>query len=240
MKRLAAHVPLSRQAVILRHVLPRGLWFRAALAMARMQGRVVAGMGGNGNFTTLMMLGFWLRELSFGGEFPIPYRVTGAEVVQAPGPKLYTWTHLPLTEVPLRVGLEIGGSEPAVVSDPGKVVGDHEFLVFGWPRRIEALRADAQLLSRVKASLRAGKSVVFLADQYLGGPLSEVPLRVAARLRVPLVFQWAELQPDGVLDVTFRLAPHPFSEDEHAMAENLAFLREQNEAALERLGWGRP
>ncbi len=240
LKRLAAYLPLSRQAALVRHTLPRGMWFRAALTMARIHGRLISRMGGNGPFTTVMMLDFWLRELSFGGDFPIPYRVSGAEVVQAPGPKLYTWTHLPLTEVPLRVGLEVGGTEPAVVSDPGKVVGDHDFLVFGWPHRIEALQADAQLLRRVKASLQGGKSVVFLADPYLGAPLSEVPLRVAARLHVPLVFQWAELHSDGVLDVTFRLAPHPFCEGEQALAENLAFLREQNQAALKKLGWTRP
>ena len=138
------------------------------------------------------------------------------------------------------MGLDVGGAEPAVVSDPGKIVGENEFLVFGWPRTIEALPVDERLLGQVRSTLRAGKSVVFLADEYLGGPLSEVPLRIAARLRVPLVFQWAELQPDGIFDVTFRMAPHPLSETDEALSENLAFLREQNLLALSKLGWNRP
>lgn len=237
LKRLAQWMPLSRQAVLVRRLLPRRYWFHAASLVARMHGRVIAGMGGNAAFTTVMMLDFWLRELSFGGSFPIPYRVHGAEVVRTPGPKLYTWTHLPLTEVPLRVGLEVGGAEPAVVSDLGKIVGQNEFLVFGWPKRLPAIPVDAQLLRRVTQTLREGKPVVFLADEYLGGALSEVPLRIAARLRVPLIFQWAELAPDGVMEVTFRLAPHPFSEDDAALEENLGFLRERNRAVLARLGW---
>jgi len=41
------------------------------------------------------------------------------------------------------------------------------------------------------------------------------------------------------VEVTFRYAPRPLSEDEEALEENLVFLREWNRGALERLGWGR-
>jgi hypothetical protein len=239
-KRLANHLPLSRQASIVRHLLPRNQWFRTAVWMAKMQGRIVARMGGNGPFTAALMLDFWLRELSFGGEFPIPYRVQGADVVRTPGPKLYTWTHLPLTELPLRVGLEVGGEAPAVVADPGNIVNESQVLVVGWRDRVEAIPADDQLLLRVRSKLAAGRPVVFLADQYLGGPLSDVPLRLAARLRVPVVFQWAELGTDGVVDVRFQFAPQPLIDDEAALERDLAFLRERNRSALAQLGWDRP
>lgn len=239
LKRLGSHLPLSRQALMVRRLLPRRLWFRAAVAVSAAHGRVVERMGGNGPFTAALMLDFWLRELSFGGEYPIPYRVKGEDVCRAPGPKLYTWTHLPLTEVPLRVGLEIGGEPPAVVADPGNIVGENELLVVGWKHRVEAIPADDQLLLRVRTKLATGAPVVFLADQFLGGPLSDIPLRLAARLRVPVVFQWAELAKDGVVDVEFQFAPYPFCEDEEAMQKNLAYLRERNRAALERLGWTR-
>jgi hypothetical protein len=239
LKGLARHLPLTRQAAVVRHALPRSLWFKAAVTIARAQGRLIARMGGNGPFTTAVMLDFWLRELSFGGAFPIPYRVTGAEVVRAPGPKLYTWTHLPLTEIPLRVGLELGGEPPAVVADQGNIVGDRQLLVLGSAQRVEAIPADDQLLLRVRSRLAAGKPVVFLADQFLGGPLSDVPLRLAARLKVPLVFQWAELAPDGVIDVTFQYAPRNVAEESDGLLEDLEFLRTRNRDALTRLGWHR-
>lgn len=237
LKRLASHLPLSRQARLVRRLLPRKFWYRAALTISRFQGRVVKRMGGNEPFTTEFMLDHWLRELSFGGYFPIPYRVKGLDVCRTPGPKLYTWTHLPLTEVPLRAGLENLCEEPAVVADRGKVVGENEFLVFGWEKRIEALPVDDNLLSRVRSTLRSGKSVVFLADHFLGSQLSEIPLRIAARLRVPLIYQWAELHADGVIDVTFQFAPFPLSETDEQLEANLAFLRENNWRVLARLGW---
>ena len=239
LKRLGARVPLSQQALLVRRLFPRRLWFRVAVAIAAAQGRLVGRMGGNGPFTAALMLTYWLRELSFGGQFPIPYRVVGAEVCRSPGPKLFTWTHLPLTEVPMHVYLDVGGEPPAVVADPGNIVDDREVLVVGWHKRMQAIPTDEQLLLRVRSKLMAGTPVVFLADQFLGGPLSDVPLRLAARLKVPLVFQWAELGADGVVEVEFRYAPFPLSEDEAAIRANLDFLQRKNREALAKLGWDR-
>ena len=138
----------------------------------------------------------------------------------------------------MRLYFEGGGAPVAVVSDEGKIVGENQFQVFGWPERQEALLADTHLLSRVLRCLRAGKSVVYLSDHYLGGPMSEVPVRVASRLGVPLVCQWAELAADGTLVVTYREAPCPLAKTEAEIAENMKFLREARHRTLERLGWG--
>ena len=238
LKRIASHLPLNRQAALVARLLPARFWYPAALHISRAQGRLVERMGGNRALTTELMLDHWLRELSFAGPYPIPYRSQGLEVCLTPGPKLFTWTHLPLTEVPMRLYFEGGGAPVAVVSDEGKIVGESQFQVFGWPQRQEALLADAHLLSRVLRSLRAGKSVVYLSDHYLGGPMSDVPVRMAARLGVPLVCQWAELAADGTLVVTYREAPCPYAKTEAEIAVNLAFLREARNLTLERLGWG--
>lgn len=238
LKQVATHLPLRRQAALVSQLLPSRLWFRAALAISQAQGRLVTRMGGNGRLTAALMLDHWLRELSFFGTYPFPYRSTGVEVFRIPGPKLFCWTHLPLTEVPLRVGLENGGPPVAVVSDMGKIVGNNEFQVFGWKEHMEALPVDGRLLSRVKSTLRSGKSVVFLADHYLGGPMSEVPLRLAAKVRVPLILQWAELAPDGTLEITFREAPFPYSQTEEEIAANMAFLKDARDRTLVDLGWG--
>ncbi len=237
LKWLGRYIPLSRQAAVVRGMLPRSAWYEAALTVSGLHGGVVERIGGNGSFTRAMMLDFWLRELSFGGEFPIPYRVTGLEVCRAPGPKLYTWTHLPLTEVPLRVIVQEGSQVPVVVSDRGKIVDGDKFLVFGWRERIRAIPADGQLVRRVVAELKKGQSVVFLADPFLGGPLSDLPLRLAAKFQVPVVYQWADLAPDRVLDVVFRFAPNPRIEGKVGCEENLAFLRAKNKEALARFGF---
>jgi len=236
-KGLARHMPLSRQARMIRAVLPRSQWFRAALAISNTQGCLVQATGGNGALTSAVMLDHWLRELSFGGAFPIPYKTEGFEICLTPGAKMYCWTHLPLTEIPLRVYLENGGAPLAVVADRGKIVEQSEFLVFGWPERMQAIPVGLLLLSRVKTALRSGKSVVFLADEYMGAPLSEMPVRLAGRLSVPLIFQWAELLPNGTIQVTYRYAPYPYSRTEEEIAANLRFLREAKENTLGALGF---
>lgn len=239
MRRVAAQLPLARQAAAVRSMLPRRLWYSAALRLARLQGALATRMGGNGQFTTAMMFDLWLRELSFGGDFPLPYRVVGGEIAAGQGARLYVWTHLPLTEVPLHVVLALGGDVPAVVSDPGKVVGEDQFLVFGSATRARAIRANAGAVREVMATLRAGTPAVFLADAYLGGALRDLPLRVAMRTGVPVVFQWAELGADGVLEVVFQYAPRSPVRTEEDVAVNLAFLAERNREALLRLGWAR-
>ncbi len=238
LKRAATHLPLGQQASLVARLLPARSWYRAALTISRAQGHLVQRMGGNRALTTELMLGHWLRELSFSGPYPIPYRCQGMEVCLTPGAKLLTWTHLPLTEVALRFYLEEGGSPAAVVSDPGKIVGDREFQVFGWKERMEALPVDGKLLPNVIKTLRSGKTVVFLADPYLGGSMSEVPLRLASRAGATLLFAWTELRADGTLEVTFREAPFPYSRTEEEIAVNMAFLREGRDRTLVRLGWG--
>lgn len=240
LKRLATQLPLHTQVELVGRLLPRRLWFRAALRVAALQGRMVARMGGNGALTRALMLDHWLRELTLRGHYPLPYRVHGREVLCMPGPKLYTWTHLPLVEVPLRAIVEQSGVKTSVVADAGKVIEGERFAVYGVKQHPEALRVEDQLLLRVRRKLQAGETVCFLADHYLGGALSEVPVRLAARLRVPLVMQWAELAPDQVFDVTFRLAPYPCPENEAEVQGNLRFLRDTNRRVLEELNWYQP
>ena len=237
-KRLATYLPLHRQAALVAGVLPRAAWYAAALRIARAQGALVERMGGNGALSTVLMLDHWMRELSFHGTYPFPYRTQGLELSLAPGPKILCWTHVPLVEVALRALLDAGGAPVAVVSDPGKIVGDNGFQVFGWAERMEALPADSTLLSRVKRTIRSGKSVIFLADPYLGGPMSDAPVRMAGMLRVPLLFQWPELQPDGSFEVFCREPPFLVPRTEAEVAANVAFLREARDRKLRELGWG--
>jgi hypothetical protein len=234
-------MPLSRQARIASALLPSRLHFRFALAASRWQGRLIARWGGNGALTEALMRDHWLRELTVHGPFPIPMRVHGLEVMDTysvPGPVLYCATHLPLGEIPLRVPMEFGYPVPIPVADRGRVLKQERYLVAGMAERIPALPVSPYVLARMRTLLLRGQPVVCLADGEFGGELSANPLRLAARLRVPVIFSWAELAPDRVIDVTFRLAPHPLCETEEAIAENVAFLQEITERVLRSLGVG--
>jgi hypothetical protein len=167
----------------------------------------------------------WLRELTFHGGFPIPWRIQGRDVLEhyaALGPVLYCSTHLPLTEVQLRVLLDLG-YVPVPLADPGRMNGDR-YVVPGIAEPIPALAVNFHVLARMRSLLRQGTSVVCLADSEFAGPLSPKALRLAGRMGVPVIFSWAELAADHVIEVTFRPAPHPLCRNEQEIAENLEFL----------------
>lgn len=232
-------MPLSRQARVLAGVLPRRYWYGCALGMARVHGRLTGAHGGNAALTEALMLDHWLRELTRSGEFPIPYVLHGRDVIaraRAEGPVVYCWTHLPLTEIPLRALVDSGLDEPVVVSDSGNITTEGDFRVFGLARRMETILANRQSMVRMRNVLREGRSVVCLADAYLGSPLLRHPLSVAGNVGATVLFQWAERKADGTLEVTFRDAPHPKCESEAAIDANLEFLRRENRRVLDRLG----
>lgn len=232
-------LPLPRQARVADGVLPARQWFRFALWISRWQGRLVAARGGNRALTQALMLDHWLRELTRCGPFPVPWRLDGRDVVErvaASGPVLFCWTHLPLSEMPLRPYMELGYEPPVVVADPGRILDGDHVVVCGMAKGAPAVPATIHVFARIRNLFLQGRSVVCLADSDFAAPLSANPLRLAAKMRVPVVFQWSEIGPDGVVDVTFRDAPHPMCETEEEIAENLNFLRAANYRVLRSLG----
>jgi hypothetical protein len=235
---LASLLQLRRQVRFVTWVLPNRYWYRAALAMCRLQGALNGALGGNRPLTEAVMLDHWLWELTAIGPFPVPYLLNRIDALEAADPRigtLHCWIHEPLVEFLLRPLVEQGYPEPTVVADPGRIDGDR-FLVPGTSKRLMAIPAEKSALRQARRLLLDGISVVCLADAHLGGPLQPVVLRLASRVGARVVFQWAVRRPDGVIEVTFRNAPHPYCETDDAVRENLAFLREAQRRALATLG----
>jgi hypothetical protein len=116
------------------------------------------------------------------------------------------------------------------------VIDHRRYVVPGMADRIPALPVAGHVLARMRTLLVQGTSVVCLADNEFGGKLFTNPLRLAGRLRVPVILVWAELAKDGVVDVTFEPAPHPLCESDEAIAQNLDHLRGINDGVLRSLG----
>ncbi len=196
-------------------------------------------LGGNGRATEEIMLDHWLWELTTVGPYPIPWTLTGADVIEAADPDIgtiYCWIHEPLAEFPLRPYLERGyPPNGIIVADPGRIV-DGQILVAGLGKRFTAIPADRYALGWARRSLQKGVSVVCLADAQIGGKLYPFVLQLAERVGARVVFQWAKRRPNGVIDVTFVNAPQPYCQDDAAVHENLEFLREAQKRALLRLG----
>ena len=236
---LASLLHLRRQVRFVTWVVPNRYWYRAALAICQLQGAINGALGGNRVLTEAVMLDNWLSELTAIGAFPVPYLLNRIDALEANDPKvgtLHCWIHEPLVEFLMRPLLEQGYSEPVVVADPGRIVDGNRIMVPGTGKRLTAIPAEKYAIRQARRLLLDGTSVICLADEYLGGPLQPVVLRLAGRVGARVVFQWAARRPDGVIEVTFRNAPHPYCETDDAVRENLAFLREAQQRALAALG----
>jgi hypothetical protein len=236
---LASSLPLKRQARLMAWLLPNRYWYRAALAVCRLQGALKGLLGGNRVLTEAVMLDHWLWELTAIGPFPIPYILNGTDVIEGADPKistLYCWIHEPLMEFPLRPLLERGYPEPIIVADPGRIVDSSRFMVTGTSIRLMAIPAHRYALGRAKRALLDGIPVVCLADAYIDGPLYAYVLQLVGRVGARVVFQWATRRPDNIIEVTFVNAPRPHCENDEAVRENPAFLKAAQQHALQSLG----
>lgn len=244
LRQIGRLIPLRRQARIVALVLPARYWYRAAIRVSSLHARVTAMLGGGDRMLTeAMLLDNWLQEMTFCGEYPIPWR--GAEIEglnhSEPGRGvLYCGTHLPLFDVPLRALLEMGHEPPLIVADPGRIFGENELVVPGLKQRCRTIPVSPYVLMRIRTELRDGGSVGCLADVVLGAPISSNILRLAGRVGARVVFNWAERQPDGVIDIHFVEAPRPYCESEEDIEVNMEFLRRENRRILDGLeGLGR-
>jgi hypothetical protein len=240
--RLKQMLPLSRQAEILARLVPARFWFRCAIVCSRLQGRIAAKMGGDGKLTELVMRDHWLREFTDRGRFPLPMRVAGREVLDEylpQGPVLYCTMHIGMSDMPLRFLVDQDYAVPVPIAHGGRMVAGERYPVTGMNLLTPALMAGPHVLSRARTLLLRGTSVACLAERnYTDGEFNANPLRLAARLRVPLIFTWATLARDGVIDVEFRAAPHPYCDGEAEMEENLNGLLRLRDTILASIGLG--
>jgi hypothetical protein len=236
---LASWFNLRRQVRLVTFFLPSRFWYRAALTICQLQGALKGLLGGNRILTEAVMLDHWLWELTVVGPFPIPWTLTGAEVIAAADKKIgsiHCWIHEPLVEFPLRPYVEGGYPDLTVVADQGRIVGSDQLLVAGLQKRLTAIPANRYALGRARRTLQEGMPIVCLADTHMSGPLIPLVLQLAGRVGARVIFQWAVRLPDGTIEVTFTTAPRPYCENEEAVQENLAFLRAAQQRALARLG----
>jgi hypothetical protein len=231
-------MPLARQARIAAAVLPAGMKFRFVLGVSWLQGLVMGWFGGNRALTQAAMRDNWLLALTVYGGFPIPWRLHGRDVLERykQEPVLYYTMRLPLCEIALRVVGELGYPVPVFVANPGRIVDQDKLIVPGLETRSVSLPSTDFPLVRLRTWLQRGQQVGCLATRTFAGDFHANPLRLAGRLRVPAIFPFAELGPDGVVDVTFRPLPYPLCESEEQIEYNLKFLREIRDRILQSLG----
>ena len=219
---------------------PSRYWYQVAISASKLHaGLTAALMGNNRVLTEAIVLDNWLQELTFSGAYPIPWRAMKVDGLEKGDPTqgvLYCWTHLPLFSMPLHASIEMGYETPLIVADPGNINEYGEFVVPGQTKRAQAIPATLHVLMKIRTILQEGGAVACLADAEFGGPVSENVLRLAKQAGARVVFQWAERQPNGMIDIYFIRAPRPLNESEEDIEVNLEFLRAEKRRILKSLG----
>ncbi len=230
--------PLKRQVRVVAMVVPVSHWYAAAECVSRAHGWVAQLASRNGRLTRALVLDYWLRELTLRGPFTIPWRIEDVSGLQhaEPGRAIFfCWTHVPLIEFALSTLVELG-QQPLMVCDEGMMVDTNKFVAPGLADRMDAIPARTSSLRRVLASLRAGRSVAWLADPLLGGRISSQTLRLVALSGARLVFGWGERDGDGTIAIRMVDPPFPDCETPAAIEANLEVLRRERRRILRELG----
>jgi lauroyl/myristoyl acyltransferase len=211
-------------------VLPTRTWYSAAFRISKALGPVFRLRRDKARESTLHEARLLNRLLALftrtGRAFPIPVCMRGFEILleeksHGRGVVLCS-AHLPLIKVALRALIQSGHGPTAVIAEyPG---ADDQVAAWGLRERTPALRTGPKVLIKVRTLLRSGGTLFLLLDRQLGADYSANVLELVRRTGSRAVFVYAELLPDGQVQVSFRRPPAPDCSGEGAILRNLQVL----------------
>jgi len=241
LKLLAKTVSLERRVRLLAAIVPPQHRFRAAVLMSRWHAFASSTFGGSKRgFTEASMREHWLIELSKLGPFPVPLRITGAELL-APSPSdragvLMCGTHVPLLRAVLRAAIQAGHPPGLVLAKPNTMMkGSAKLQPTGLEQGVPAAPPGAEGLLKIRTVLRKNGLVACTLDGAHGAPSHPDVLILAGWLGTRIVHFSAMLAPDGVVDVSFHNTVHPFCDSYEAIEANLKAIRDIETSLLAAL-----
>lgn len=228
-RRVMDLLPFSSRVGIFARILPRSLWYAAALRMSRLHRNTATLLGHRTErHTEAFLRDCWLIEFARRGGFPIPWHVTGLEVLRWPSTDskgtLFCGLHLPLSRVAIGALVDSGYPTTHILADQGNVLPGDQFLVPGLDRTVPALPAGPQVLVHIRSVLREGGSVGCLLDTDYSEPISPNILRLAGKVGARIIFFTAELDRQDRPQIHFYDPPRPFCQSMEDVQENLAAL----------------
>lgn len=241
LKLLAKTVSLERRARLLAVVVPPKHWFRAAMLMSRWHAFASSTFGGSKRgLTEAYMREHWLIELSRLGAFPVPLRISGAELL-APSPSdrggvLMCGTHVPLLRAVLRAAIQTGHPPDLVLAKPNTMMkGSAALQPTGLAYGVPAAPPGAEGLLKIRTVLRKNGLVACTLDGDPGAPSHPDVLVLAGWLGARIVHFTPMLAPDDVIEISFHNRVHPFCDSYEAIQANLREIQEEEARLLAAL-----
>lgn len=248
LQRLRSLLRLSRRAALIARR-PPGRWFPVAVRLTRLQWGLYRLLWWRPDISlrTTVLLDVYLHELSQLGEFPLPWKVQGAEHLvrdesaqAGPGGVLYCAAHLPFFSAQARVLTELGAPPTLVMALAEAINAEGGYPLPGLKGSIPALPPSTSSLIKIHRALQSGATVGSMIDAYPGGPLRPQLLRLAGKTKSKVLFLFSDL--DEAQEMAFRIAlpPFPFCATEEQVTANLLAYDAERRRILARYRGNQP
>jgi hypothetical protein len=241
LKLLARAVSLKSRVRLFAAIVPPQHWFQGAILMSRWHARVTSALNrSRRGISEAYLRENWLVELSRLGPFPVPMRVSGAELLDSAasdrGGRVLCGTHLPLLMVMLRAAILSGHKPELAVADPSNIRPEVCGLQpTGLSEGVPAAPPGPIGLLRIRTILRNNGLVACTLDRHAGGPSHPDLLVLAGRLGARIITYRTELASDGVVSVSFDNAVHPYCHSYAAIEANIQTIQEEERRLLASL-----
>ncbi len=236
------HIPPQKSLTVLAHLLtfmlPPQYWYSVALKLSRLQAFFVRMVRRNHRDRTLpaRYLDRWLSLLSRTQcAFPIPwwtadYQALAETAVHEDGVVLCS-TSAPLLSIALRALGDLGYTMPSVAltCQPG---AEARSRFWGMPDKLPISEPSLEVLFEAHAVLQDGGTALAIADPTQALPYSPGVFRLAQANGSRVLFVFAELEPDGHIEIQFQTPPDPFCSTDASIEANLAALDLESQRVL--------
>ncbi len=252
LQRLRSLLRLSRRAALIARR-PPTLWFPAAVLLSRLQWGFYRLLWWRPDILlrTSVLLDVYLYELSKLGEFPIPWRIEGAEHLSAGpalgdegggerGGTLYCAAHLPFFSAHARVLLELNAAPALVIALAGAINAEGGYPLPGLKKSIPALAPSTSTLVKVHRALKGGATVGSMIDAYPGGPLRPQLFRLAGKSGTRVLFLFSELDATRRMRFVVAQPPFPVCDTEEKVQANLRAYDAERQRILARFKGNHP
>lgn len=164
--------------------------------------------------------------------FPIEYKMTGTDALVDTSGLIICTVHLPLVKVGVRAILDQKHRiDAAIVANP---LPDSLIGFWGITQKIPALLKDRFVLLKAKSILNKKGVILLMIDNNDNSHYSSNIMHLCRLTKSKIVFLFAELNQQGVVDANIINPPYPHCETPYQIEKNIAFAKQKTEEIKQR------
>jgi hypothetical protein len=164
--------------------------------------------------------------------FPIAYNIDGTDALSHTSGLIICTVHLPLIKVGIRAVLDQKYIiDAAIVAES---LPDNQIGFWGITQKVPAFSRDRFVLLKAKSILNKNGVILLMIDNGDNSYYSPNVMHLCQLTKSKVVFLFAELNREGVVDVNIVNAPFPHCETPHQIEKNIDFMKQKTEEIKQR------